>query len=340
MSSLIAHASMSVRDRFAAAMRFEPIDRLPIIEWATWWDRTLARWRGEGLPGSVVTHEDLCRHFGLDLYLQDWVQPRRCSCPTPPRHYGGLVASHDDYQRLLPHLYPDDSVDAPRWRQWSQLQRRGQAVLWFTLEGFFWWPRWLLGVEAHLLALYDQPDLIHRINTDLAQWHRRVIDQIAGVTAPDFMTFAEDMSFNHGPMLSPQQFEEFLLPYYRQVVPRLNELGVWALVDSDGDVTTTLPWFDQAGLDGILPLERQAAVDVATLRARHPRQRFIGHFDKRVMSRGQAEVRAEFDRLLPTARGGGFLISCDHQTPPEVSYDQYRHYLQLFGEYAARAGHA
>jgi len=33
------------------------------------------------------------------------------------------------------------------------------------------------------------------------------------------------------------------------------------------------------------------------------------------------------------ARRGGFIISCDHQTPPGVSYDQYQLYLRLFREY-------
>jgi hypothetical protein len=38
------------------------------------------------------------------------------------------------------------------------------------------------------------------------------------------------------------------------------------------------------------------------------------------------------------ASRGGFAISCDHQTPPGVAYDEYRLYLRLFHEYAALAG--
>ena len=49
-------------------------------------------------------------------------------------------------------------------------------------------------------------------------------------------------------------------------------------------------------------------------------------------------MRAEFERLLPTAAKGGFLISCDHQTPPGVSYHDYQCYLGLFREYAEKAG--
>ena len=49
-------------------------------------------------------------------------------------------------------------------------------------------------------------------------------------------------------------------------------------------------------------------------------------------------VRAECERLLSTAAKVGFLVSCDHQTPPGVSYQDYQLYLALFREYAAEAG--
>ena len=39
------------------------------------------------------------------------------------------------------------------------------------------------------------------------------------------MTIAEDMSYNHGPMISERHFDEFLAPYYRQLMPRVQEMG-------------------------------------------------------------------------------------------------------------------
>jgi uroporphyrinogen-III decarboxylase len=196
----------------------------------------------------------------------------------------------------------------------------------------------LLGIERHLYAFYDQPELMHRINSDLADWILLVIDQVCSICAPDFMTFGEDMSYNNGPMLSKDMFDEFMLPYYNRIIPSLRKHGVMPIIDSDGDISVPAHWFAEAGLDGILPLERQAGVDIAALREAHPRMRFIGHFDKMTMDKGEAAMRAEFERLLPTAAKGGFLISCDHQTPPGVSYENYKIYISLFSEYAQKAG--
>ena len=211
-------------------------------------------------------------------------------------------------------------------------------MLWFAIEGFFWFPRRLLGIQRHLFAFYDQPELMHRINEDLAQWIVGMIEQICSVCAPDFMTFAEDMSYNHGPMLSRELFDQFIKPYYAKVIPELDRQGIIPIIDSDGDVSVPAYWFEEAGIAGILPLERQAGVDIARIRDEHPGMRFIGHFDKMTMNKGEARMRAEFERLLPTAARGGFLISCDHQTPPGVSYEDYRLYMSLFSEYAEEAG--
>jgi hypothetical protein len=216
-------------------------------------------------------------------------------------------------------------------------QARGELVVWATFEGFFWFPRTLLGIERHLYAFYDQPELIHRINLDLAAHTLRALAALRGVCVPTFMTFAEDMSYNHGPMLSKALFDEFVAPCYRQVVPRLKELGIIPIVDSDGDVAVLAGWLEEAGVDGVLPLERQAGVDAGALRKARPRLRMIGHYDKMVMTRGEDALRAEFERLLPVARTGGFIPSVDHQTPPGVGLAQYRGYLRLLEEYSVLA---
>lgn len=329
---------MTTRERFHAAMTFQPFDRLPVIEWAMWWPETLNRWRGEGLPAGLDSDEAVSRHFGLDLYLQDWVNVRGPGCPRPAHHGAGILTTEEEYERIRPHLYPVDAVNLDLWAQRAEAQARGEAALWFTVDGFFWFARELLGIEPHLYAFYDEPALMHRINADLADWILLVIDRICSVCVPDFMTFAEDLSYNHGPMLSEDMFSEFMRPYYDRVIPRLRERGIIPIIDSDGDVTIPAHWFAAAGIQGILPLERQAGVDIAALRQTHPDMTFIGHFDKMTMTRGEAAMRAEFERLLPTASRGGFLISCDHQTPPGVSYTDYQLYLRLFREYAHRAG--
>jgi len=326
---------MNHEQRFRAVMGFQPVDRLPRIEWATWWDQTLRRWQGEGL-GTCDRYEAY-QELGLDPYWQHWFSPAAATCPAPPGHGQGLVRDEAGYEALLPHLYPPVEPALPGLARWAEAQRRGEGLVWITLEGFFWFPRRLLGIERHFYAFFDQPDLIHRINRDLAEHHVALLRRLGSVCRPVFMTFAEDMSYNHGPMLSEALFDEFLAPYYRRVVPLLEEMGTLVMVDTDGDLTAMIPWLQGVGIQGALPLERQAGVDAAAIRRAFPTFRMIGHYDKMVMPRGERAMREEFERLLPVMRSGGFIPSVDHQTPPGVSLEQYRCYVRLLAEYTQRA---
>jgi hypothetical protein len=59
----------------------------------------------------------------------------------------------------------------------------------------------------------------------------------------------------------------------------------------------------------------------------------VGHYNKLVMHKGEAAIRAEFERLVPLMKSGGFIPSVDHQTPPGVSLEEYRQYVRILKEY-------
>ncbi len=330
---------MNHAERFRAVMSFQAVDRLPRWEWAMWWDRTIARWHEEGLPRNLPFHQvfDIARGFGLDPYQQFWFSTTEATIEAVQHHVEGRVADMDDYLRIRPSLYPRHEAAIEAMRPWADLQARGEAVVWCTIEGFFWFPRTLMNFERLCLGFFDQPELIHQINRDLLLYNLDLIDRFCRVCSPTFMTIAEDMSYNKGPMISKKLFEAFLAPYYRELVPRLQERDIPLFVDTDGEVALLVPWLQDVGIAGVLPLERQSGVDGEKLREQFPRLGMIGHFNKLVMSHGEAAIRAEFERLAPLMRQGGFIPSVDHQTPPEVSLEQYRLYLRLLKEYTAAA---
>ena len=335
---------MNCRERFHAIMNFEKPDRMYRTEWAPWWDKTYNRWTKE--EGLVVRNDpeigpyySLVKQFGLDLMLQYWLPLAKPELRQFLRGEGkGYISDEEGYEKILPYLYPDPEqyVDAERLKLFARIRDRGDAVMWITLDGYFWGPRTILGIEPHLYAFYDEPELMHRINEDICNYHAKLIGYVSQFIHPDFMTYAEDMSYNNGPMLSEEMFDEFMLPYYLRTIPLLKKLGTRVFIDSDGDITKALPWFERAGIEGILPLERQAGVDLLKLRETHPKFLFLGHYDKMVMPKGEEAMRAEFERLLPVMRQGGFIPGVDHQTPPGVSLENYKIYLKLLMEYSEK----
>ena len=321
-------------ERFRAVMNGLPIDRLPLWEWAMWWDKTIERWKQEGLPRYLNSVFDIHEYFGLDPYIQFWFSTTESTIEAVQHHVEGIVSNMDDYLSIRPKLFPSHKHSIESMQPWAERQARGEAVVWISLEGCFWFPRTLMGFTNISLAFYDQPELIHQINQDLTDYNLRILDSVEKICVPTFATIAEDMSYNKGPMLSENHFNEFITPYYRQLIPRLQELGTIVIVDTDGDVTQMVPWLLREGIQGVLPLERQAGVDGKALRRQFPELRMIGHYDKMVMSQGEEAMREEFERLLPLMKSGRFIPSVDHQTPPNVSIEQYRNYLSLLREYS------
>ncbi|MBE6903749.1 MAG: hypothetical protein E7480_03985 [Ruminococcaceae bacterium] len=328
---------MTVRERMQAILNMKKVDKVPAVEWATWWDKTVAKWQEEN--SSVPSDKfELFDFFGLDTQYQLWVPSRDETTPAPAYEGAPIMEDEKDYENLLSHLYPENTFENIKASllQIKQQHDEGKIAVWFTLEGFFWFPRTLFGIENHLYSFYDYPELMKRINTDLIEFHKKVIEAIYEVLTPEFMTFAEDMSYNHGPMISKDLFDEFMAPFYKEIVPLIKAKGTKVFIDTDGDVEPLIPWFKEVGIEGVLPLERQAGVDVNRIRQNHPDWLMMGGFDKTIMKNGEEAMRKEFERLLPAIKSGGYIPSVDHQTPPDVSVENYRIYVKLLREYCEK----
>lgn len=330
---------MTNRERFHELMNADAfIDRSPALEWATWWDKTIRFWESEGMPENMESH-DIFDYFGLDDISQYWFPHKTPDCPEEKSHGSGIMENEADYERIKPFLYPKDAVERMR----KEIERTiphyesGETIVWYTLEGFFWFPRVLFGIENHMYSFYDYPELYHRICNDLLEWQICVIDEFSRYMKADFMTIAEDMSYNKGPMISEKLFNEFIKPYYQKLIPEIKKYGTKVFVDSDGNIFEAVPWFTGAGVEGVLPLERQAGVDIEKIRRKWPHFLMIGGFDKMCILKGKDAIKAEFERLLPVIRKGRYLPGMDHQTPPGTTMENYRYYVSLLKEYGTEA---
>lgn len=328
-------------ERFEALLNGRTdIDRTPIIEWASWWDQTCLEWEAQGLPKMDGWIWNLNNYWGQDKLRQFWLPVMDSSCPVPESHGGALIEDEDDYARIKKHLYTDkllDDIDS-MLEKWVREHEGEDIAYWYTLDGFFWFPRKLFGIEGHLYAFYDYPELMLEINSDLAEYHKKCLDVLYRHIKPCFMTFAEDMSYNLGPMLSKECYDQFMLPFYKQLVPEIQKRGTKVIIDTDGQVEPLIPWFLEGGIEGILPLERMAGVDVNRIRENYPELIMVGAFDKTIMHLGEDAMRKEFERILPAIRSGRYIPSVDHQTPPGVTMENYRVYMKLLNEYSQYIG--
>ena len=216
----------------------------------------------------------------------------------------------------------------------------GDYSLRFRMSGFFWTPRELFGIEEHMLAFYDEPELLADINRFVTDTYITYLDKIFDILKPEVVLLEEDLSGSNGPMLSPGSFDEFLAPYYRELFPFMKKKGVKNIfVDTDGDFNLLIPQFIACGVDGFLPMDVNAGMDIVAVRKKFPSLKFIGAFNKLKIAEGEAAIDAEFARLMPVIRQGGYVPGSDHQVAPSTPLRLYRYYIGRLKEAMKEAGH-
>lgn len=206
----------------------------------------------------------------------------------------------------------------------------------FRIAGFFWLIRDLMGVEEHLVNYLLEPELIKDINRFQLDVYKEQLDGILTMIQPSTLFFEEDFSGKTGPMISPELFEEFISPCYREIIPFLKKRGVGQVfLDTDGDFVAMIPAMMDCGIDGVLPVDVNAGVDIVKVRGEYPKLKFWGGFDKLALVKDTDAIEAEFARLLPVIRQGGCILCTDHQAAPHTPLKNYLYYVKRLREIMA-----
>jgi uroporphyrinogen decarboxylase len=148
-------------------------------------------------------------------------------------------------------------------------------------------------------------------------------------TTLDYMNLSEDMAMKNGPLLGPETYRTFILPHLKRVVAFFKSHGVrYVFVDTDGNPEPLVPLLLDAGVDMIWPLERAADQDPVRLRQKFGRSlRLSGGVDKRELARGPDAIETHLRELQPLVAEGGFIPTVDHAVSPDISWDNFRYYV-------------
>ena len=88
-----------------------------------------------------------------------------------------------------------------------------------------------------------------------------------------------------------------------------------------------------------MPFEVQAGMDVVRVQRNFPALTIMGGLDKRALAKDRNSVKAEVDRVLPHFAGRSrFFPTLDHTAPPDVSFGNFKYYLECVRSYEADAG--
>ena len=358
---------MTTKERYLATLRFEAVDRPPLLPPGGPWASTLARWHEEGLPQGA----GLCEYFGLEelriapvgieTLLVPPFQERTLSetdeFVTRINAEGVTVREFKDHTSMPEFIeYPiggpgdldwlSDRLrwDAPgrarpNWADQARQQRDAGDVIFCNGGMYFAFLNEHMGTERLMYAICDSPGFVHEVNERLCVLCENALSAALAEDTLDTVGYHEDMAYKNGSLISPAMFREFMTPYYRRVTAIARSHGVDVhVMDSDGDIRELIPLWLECGINTMTPMEAAPGMDVVALRRQYGRDlRMIGGFDKRILAGPKDGIAAEFRRLTPVIEEGGYIPGCDHGVPHDVSFENYSYLVELLkGLYGVR----
>ena len=107
-------------------------------------------------------------------------------------------------------------------------------------------------------------------------------------------------------------------------------------LDSDGDVSKLIPIWLDCGINYMWPLEVAAGNNAVALRKEYGKDLIIGgNIDKRALVKGKEAIREEVMSKVPfLLEKGGYFPSTDHLVPPDVTFENYKYFINTLREAA------
>lgn len=219
-------------------------------------------------------------------------------------------------------------------------EAEGKLIVQNVIGGYMYL-RSLIGPAEVLYKFYDEPDLIHDCMQTWLELADAVISRFQQHVTLDELFLAEDICFNHGPLISPDMMREYLFPYYQQLIANVKSRQIdksrqlHIQIDTDGFAVPAIPVYKEIGMDYMSPFEVASGCDVVEVGRQYPELRMRGGFDKRILAQGKSAIDREVDRIMPVMQArGGYIPCCDHGVPEEVDFDDYMHFRKRMLEFA------
>ncbi len=253
------------------------------------------------------------------------------------RHWHSFpVKNRADWEEKVKWRY--DPADPERfspefWAKAAAAEASGKAVS-ISINGPFWQMREWVGMEALCEMMVDDPQLVHDMAETWTQFTVQVLETLLRRVRLDIFFTSEDMAYKAHSMISPAMTRRFLQPTYFAWRDLLKSAGDALIdMDSDGYIPHLIPIWIESGIKACDPIEVAAGNDIVAFRKQFGRQMaYRGGIDKRALAIGGQVMRDEVLRVAPLIQDGGFIPSCDHGVPPDISWPNFIEYTRLLAQ--------
>ena len=196
----------------------------------------------------------------------------------------------------------------------------------FTLFERAWTLR---GMENLMMDFLTNPDFVHRLLSAITEYTIAHVGEALKYDI-DCVRFGDDWGQQHGLLMGPKWWREFIYPELKRLYGVVREAGRFVLIHCCGDVDELFEDLIELGVDCFNPFQPEV-MDVWSLLPRYRgRLAFYGGLSmQRTLPYGSVDdVRDESRRLLELGSRTGYIFSPSHDVEGDVPLENILAFIE------------
>jgi len=206
----------------------------------------------------------------------------------------------------------------------EQVRRLDDYALLYGFADIWERPALVRGLENMFIDMCERPDWVHFLGRKFTDFYREDYTRAAEMTGGriDLFLLISDLGSQKGPLISRKMFQQFVVPYIREMCDLIHSFGAKVLYHSCGDMRYFIPDLIELGVDVLDPIQPIGSMKPEELKAEYgERLCFHGGIDvQKILPFGTPqEVRTEARRYCEIlGNGGGYILSPAHLFQPDI----------------------
>ena len=153
----------------------------------------------------------------------------------------------------------------------------------------------------------------------------------------DGFALCSDYCFNVNPFFSPDNFDEFIVPYLKEVITEYRKMGYYTIKHTDGNIMPIVKQKADCGPDAIHSLDPQGGVSIPEVRKIIGNDiALVGNVNCGLLQTGtEEECRQDVLRALREgmANGRGYIFSTSNCVYTGLALERYEMMMDLWKKY-------
>jgi len=333
---------MNSYERVMCALRIDQPDRVPIVEWMIHPNVT------NRLEPGITEQEFMAKHLdaistwqtmrekdcGDETIIDEWGVKRKYLGQRYPMPFEFPIKNEEDLRNYEPPS-PNQDYRLDLLKEVVKKYKRNKAIV-FCLETVFTYAWALVGLEELLISFKINRDFARKLLDINSNYHLKLA-KAAIEAGADVIMCGDDLAYKTGLMMSRQDFERFLLPYYKKMIGQVHDKGAYFIKHTDGRIWEILDLLVDAGIDAINPLEPVADMNIGEVKKKYgDKVCLIGNIDcgDLLSRKSPREVKEVVKQTIKKAApGGGYIISSSNAIHASVKPENYKAMIQATKKY-------